>query len=239
MASREHGNAWGLGPVASRTAALAVLALFSLPPMAQAEPPRRLFDVTLERVEDTDLLSVGFYPPLPAPDVVDSIVRQQLELAVTLDPSHDILAVGLAGDDAMNEVQYSGSLIYVARQKKIQTFEKSRGLKTELESSGDYVTEIKEDKTYEGITPERRWLDVTIVFAKAPSIDRAYKAISIEAEKLSTRGLDVSLHVSVGDPKVRTSWRQIKDADGAYIFARYEAATKELTRKDKLLSRIN
>jgi hypothetical protein len=76
---------------------------------------------------------------------------------------------------------------------------------------------------------------LTIVYASTPPQDAAYNAIIVETEKLVPRGLNVNAYVSVGDKSVRTSWRQMRDRDGAYVFADYDPSTGRITRKDKVL----
>jgi hypothetical protein len=66
----------------------------------------------------------------------------------------------------------------------------------------------------------------------------AYAAIVTEVQKLAPRGLDVNAYVSVGDQKVKTSWKQIRDSDGAFITGDYTAATKKIMRKGKLLKQL-
>ena len=76
---------------------------------------------------------------------------------------------------------------------------------------------------------------MSIVFPKQPSRDIAYQAIKTEMSRLAERRLAVDAYVMVGDPKVPTSWRQVHDADGAYIFAEYSTQTGQTTRKGHAL----
>ncbi|MCW8408906.1 hypothetical protein OQJ13_07970 [Legionella sp. PATHC035] len=92
-----------------------------------------------------------------------------------------------------------------------------------------------EDKTAEGIEPERKWLDVTIVFAKKPSIEEAYNSIYAETQKLANKGLDISLYVSVGNKNIKTSWKQLHDVDGSFVFANYDSTYKRLTKNEHVL----
>jgi hypothetical protein len=222
-------RAFGLG------AAVFVLAC----QVAVAASPKKLFDATLQDVQGGGrVLHVSFYGKLAPPSVVDKILRQSLDHAVLIDPTVDIVAMGFLGDDALNSNRYSGSLIYKASQKKIMTFDEYRGVKTTTSSTSNYLVEIQEEKTFAGIKPERKWLDVTIVFPKQPTREAAYEALVAETQKLAARGLDVDVYVSVGDQKVKTSWKQMRDKDGAYVFAEYDAATKKITRKGQLLKQL-
>ena len=204
-----------------------------------AAPPKKLFDVTLEDVKGGGrVLNVGFYGKLPPPNIVDKILRESLDHAILIDPTVDILATGFLGDDTLNTNQYSGSLVYKASQKKVMTFDEYRGVKRVTSSRSGYFVEVEEEKTLDGIKPERKWLSVTIVFSKEPSRVVAYDAIFSETQKLATRGLDVNAYVSVGDQKVKTSWQQMRDTDGGYVFAEYKAGTKKITRKGQLLKQL-
>lgn len=182
---------------------------------------------------------VVFNGRLPSPDAVDKIIREALEKAVEKDPSRDILATAFLGDETLNTNQYSGMLVYKASEKRIMTLNEYEGVKTLTSSTPFYFVEIEELKTYRGITPAKKWLSLTIVFPKTPSREVAYDAIFAEIQKVRNRGLDIDAYVSVGDKNVKTSWYQMRDNDGAFVFAEYDSATKKVTRKDKLLKELH
>jgi hypothetical protein len=207
--------------------------------IAVAAPQSKLFDVTLEDVKGGGrVLHLVFHKKVPPPAIVDKILRESLDHAILLDPSVDILAMGFLGNDALNRNQHSGSLVYKAGQKKVMTLDEYRGVKTTVSNTSGYLVEVTEEKTLAGIKPERKWLSVTIVFPKQPNRGAAYDAIVTEAQKFASRGLDLNLYVSVGDHKVKTSWQQMRDRDGAYVFADYDAASKKLMRKGELLKQL-
>jgi hypothetical protein len=207
--------------------------------VAVAAAPKRLFDATLEDVQGGGrVLNVIFYRKLPSPTVVDKILRESLDHAILIDPSVDILAVAFLGNDTLNSNQHSGSLVYKTSQKKVVTFEEYRGIKTTTSTTGSYFVEVQETKTLVGIKPERKWLSVTIVSPKQPTQDAAYDAIVAETQTLAAKGLDVNVYVSVGDQKVKTSWQQMRDKDGAYVFAEYSTASKKLMRRGQLLKQL-
>jgi len=211
----------------------------SLSQIALAAPPKKLFDVSFEDIQGGGrILKVGFYEKLPSPTAIDKIVRESLDHAILIDPTKEIFATAFLGDDVLNSNQYSGELIYRADQKKVVTYEEYRGVKTSVTSSGNYFIEIQEEKTLEGIKPEKKWLSITIVFPKKPSQQTAYDAIITEAQKLDAKGLDMNLYVSVGDKNAKTSWKQIRDTDGTYIAADYDAASKRLMHQNKLIKQI-
>jgi hypothetical protein len=222
-----------------RVRVVATLALLLASQILAAAPARKLFDVSLEDIPGgSRVLNVGFYGKLPPPSVVDKILRESLEHAILVDPRVDILATGFLGEDVLSSNQYSGSLVYKASQKRIVTFDEYHGVQTSTSSTASYFVEVQEDKTLAGIKPEKKWLSVTIVFSPQPTRDAAYNAIAAETQKLAARGLDINVYVSVGNPKIKTSWMQMKDKDGAYVFAEYDAASKRITRKGQLLKQL-
>lgn len=207
--------------------------------VAIAAPTKKLFDVTLEDVQGGGrVLNVGFYGKLPRPDIVDKILRESLDHVILVDPTVDILAMGFLGDKTLNSDQYSGSLVYEASQNRVMSFDEYQRVKVTTLNTNSYLVEVKEEQTFSGIKPERKWLSVMIVFSKQPSLAVAYDAIYVEIQKLAARGLDANTYVSVGDQKVKTSWNQMRDSDGGYVFAEYNASSKKLTRKGQLLKEL-
>ena len=204
-----------------------------------AAASRKIFEVTFDDVPGGGLVcNVAFFGQPPPPATVDKIVRSALESAVLVDSSRDILAMGFVGDDAMKQSQYSGSLVYKAADKRIMTMDEFRGIKSSSQYTGAYFVETKEDKTLQGIKPERRWLSITLVFPTAPAIQQAYDTALAEAEKAAQRGLDANVYVSVGDKATRTSWRQLRDPSGGYVFVEYQASTKTIKRQTKVLKKL-
>lgn len=207
--------------------------------VALAASPNTIFDVELKDVPGAGrVLNVGFYGKLPPPAAVDKIVRQSLDHAILIDPSRDILATGFRGDDVLSGNQYSGSLVYKASERKVLTMDEYSGVKRATSSGNGYFVEVEDGQTLPGITPARKWLSVTLVFPRKPSRQAAYDAIYAEAQKLAGRGLDVDVYVSIGNQKVKTSWEQMKDTDGGYVFANYKAASKQVWRRGKLLKQF-
>jgi len=200
---------------------------------------RKIFEITFNDIPGGALVcNVAFFGQPPPPAAVDKIVRSALESAVLVDSSRDIVATGFVGDEAMKQTQYSGTLIYKAADKRIMTFDEYRGIKSTTQDTGAYFVETKENKTLKGITPERRWLNLTLVFPKAPTIQEAYAAAVAEAEKAAPRGLDAVVAVRVGDKATRTSWQPLPDPSGLSVFVKYEASTKTIKRETKVFKRL-
>jgi hypothetical protein len=169
---------------------------------------------------------------------MDKIIREALENEVRKYPSRDILATAFLGDETLNDNQYSGMLVYKASEKRIMTLNEYEGIKTSTFSTSTYFVEVEEHKTYPGITPAKKWLSLTIISPQMPSRDLAYESIFTEITKLQDKRLDIDAYVSVGDKNVKTSWYQMRDNDGAYVFAEYNSLTKEVTRKGALLKKL-
>ena len=218
--------------------ALTVLAVVMIACARHSNESNAQFEVNVRDVDGSQMCEIVFSGKLPPPAIVDKIVREALEDAIRKDPSKDILAAAFLGDEHLNSNQYSGMLVYKAADKKIQTIDEYNGIKTSTSTTSSYFVEIKEQHTYPGVTPARKWLSLTIVFPKTPSQETAYEAIFAEIQKVTARGLDVDAYVSVGDKNVKTSWYQMRDNDGAYVFAAYKSATKEVTRKGRLLKKL-
>jgi hypothetical protein len=138
----------------------------------------------------------------------------------------------MAADDVTSPTRYSGSL------KRSLSAEESSGTRTTGQDAGAYYLETNEQKTGEGIKPERRWLTLTLVFPTAPTIPEAYEAAIAEAERAALKGLDVSVRVCVGDKAVRKGWRQLPDPGGAHVFVEYQADTRTLRRLTKVLKQL-
>jgi hypothetical protein len=185
---------------------------------------------------------VGFYGKLPNPSVVDRIVRNALETAVLADPKTDILASAMLGNDNLTSNQYSGSLIYHASDRRIMSRDEAMGVRPHVSETSTYFILEEERQTLTpkdpAKTPVHTWLSLTIVFPTTPPRDEAYAAMLTEIEKRIGRRLDIIGAVDVGDKNIKTSWHQVRDTDGAFIFAEYSAATRTVSRKNRVLERF-
>ncbi len=57
-------------------------------------------------------------------------------------------------------------------------------------------------------------------------------------DTLSSNQYSGSLVYKASQKKMKTSWKQMKDNDGGYVFANYKAATKQVSRKGQLLMQL-
>ncbi|MBA2335251.1 MAG: hypothetical protein H0V90_09980 [Blastocatellia bacterium] len=206
------------------------------PALAPGEKP--IFKVEVKSQSGVQMVNVTFSGRLPAPESVDKILRDEFEKAVKKNPSQDALGYAYLGEDDLTPNQFAGNLVYKAAKKNIMTEDEYNGVKSSGTSNDAYYVQTEEQHTLPGITPKRTWLSISLVFPKAPSQNDSYDAIIAEIEKVKGRGLDVDAYVKVGDKNVKTSWYQVKDTDGAFIFAGYKADSKQVRRKDKLLKQF-
>jgi hypothetical protein len=194
-------------------------------PGVRGRPPEKVLDLTFDR-------------DVPEPQAVDKMLRESLERAVADDGSLDITAMAFQGDEVLSETQYSGALIYRAAQRKIMTEDEARGVKTIITDAAGYSVKVSEEKTNEGIKPERKWLTISLIYPTPPPLEEAYKSMQWEIEKNVPRGMDIGASVRIGDKSVKTSQRQMDDPGGGYVFMRYDALSKKLYRKNMLLKTI-
>lgn len=196
------------------------------------------YEVEVIKQSGVQLVNLTFSGKLPAPEVADKILREELEKIVKKYPGNDALAYAYLGDDELTENQYSGHLVYKAAQKKIMTEDEYNGTKSSGKENDSYYVLTEENHTLPGITPKRTWLSISLVFPKPPPQNEVYEAIIAEIEKVRDRKLDVNAYVKAGDRNKKTSWHQIKDTDGAFIFGDYEVATRKITRRGRVLKQF-
>jgi hypothetical protein len=197
-----------------------------------------LRDVPGARAGSERILELIFYRDVPQPQVVDKMLRESLEHAVTVDGSQDILAMAFLGEEVLTSTQYSGELVYHAAQRKIMTLEQSRGVKTTATDAAGYSVEVSEQKSAGGINGERKWLTISLVYPTPPPLEQAYTSMQSEIEKNVSKGIDINAYVKIGDKGVKTSQRQMDDPTGGYVFMNYDAPSKKLYRKNMLIKTI-
>lgn len=208
-------------------------------PAATLEPGiKPKYEVEVINQSGVQLVNVTFSGKVPAPELADKILREELEKVVKKQPRSDALAYAYLGDVELTENQYSGHLVYKAAQKKILTEDEYNGTKRSGTQNDSYYVLTEEDHTMPGITPKRTWLSLSLVFPQPPPQNEAYEAIIAEVEKVRDRKLDVNVYVMAGDRNKKTSWHQVKDSDGAFIFGDYEVATQKITRRGRVLKQF-
>ena len=200
----------------------------------------KVYEVVLKDVPGTGLfLELDFYRNPPPPKIVDRMLRNSVEQAVSIDGTRDILAMAFLGEDVLTDTQYSGELVYRASQRKIMTGDESRGVKTTVtDTGGRYSLEVSEDKTVGGIKPERKWLTLSLIYSTEPPLQEAYDAMLFEIEKMTHSGVDINAYVKIGDKNIKTSQKQMNDPSGGFVFTNFDARSGKVYRKNILLKTI-
>lgn len=173
--------------------------------------------------------TVSFHGHLPAPAAIDKIVRAELDKAVRAHPGNDVLATAFHNDDTLGDGKaYRGALVYSTATHSVQTMQEHRGVKTTLVTQQRYAVDVEHD--HSDVNPRVRFLSITLVYPSRPSRRQAYTDLVQEIHKATNLHEDISAYVSVGNKNLHTSWRQMKDVDGAYVFAEYDTASGRITR---------
>jgi hypothetical protein len=182
--------------------------------------------------------NITFNGTLPPPETVDKIVHDSLQSAALRYPTQEILAMAWHGDDALTENQYSGNLIYKPAERRIMTLDESRGVKTTGVDVGAYYVAVTEDKTLAGIKPERKWLELSIVFPSTPSVQAAIDAAIAEIENRVAQGLDIDAYVKIGNKDVKTSWQQMPDPLGGFLYFHYTVRDRTIYDERTLIKKL-
>jgi hypothetical protein len=198
-----------------------------------------LFESKLTESDTYCFCSVFFNNELPKPEDVDKIVRSAIESAIIISPNKDIWASAFRNDDVgtnLKQTEYSGTLIYKSKEKRIVTEAEHRGEKLTVIDSSDYYMLIIESKTLAGIKPERKWLTISIVFPTQPATEKASTIAIAEIEKRSGLGININLYLKVGDKNNKFSWQQIKNLeDGGFLWFSYDSSKRTISSSSKLI----
>ena|SRR6266487_1852509 len=81
---------------------LRFIALLALTSLTTHAAPQKVYEVVLKDVPGTGLvLELAFYTKPPSPQIVDKMLRQSLDQAVSIDGTRDILAMAFLGEDVL------------------------------------------------------------------------------------------------------------------------------------------
>lgn len=189
----------------------------------------QVYEVILNKDSDSSYALTLSFKNAPSAEVINKILKKEIEAASAFDGSKDISAFAFQGETMLNENQYCGGYVYSSATRTIKTFSESRGLKSEIRKEANYLVEVKEDKTFEGIVPEERWLDVVVTFPSQPSTEEAFKALKSEMEKVVIRGMDVTGSVMIGSNS--TSLKTMKDPSGGFVMMKYDKSTGQFKKR--------
>jgi hypothetical protein len=184
-------------------------------------------DYTVECKDTPDPVSVQItFNRLPSTEAETAkIVRTEMDKAVAKDSNRSVLAMAFdTGDSALADEKYGGPLTYDPKSGTIKTLREHEGLKTFNQDRAGYFSKIEEDSTAEGITPVRKWLDVSVVFPNGLTTDQFRSAATAEINRLKGRHVDITVYAYTGDKENTASWEQVKSPSGHYMEADYIVA---------------
>ena len=191
------------------------------------------FEIQFIESEGVNLCNVVFYEKLPKPELIDKLVLFSLKACTNVDYSKNIVATAFLKDDALSKNKYSGQLVFVAKDKKILSWDEFTGTKTTKSDAGSYIIKIDEKERF--VHPKSKFLSVSIVFAEKPTRKKAHDALIETTDKIKSRGLSATLYIFVGKKGNERTWKQVEDADGNFIFAEYDPQTELLSQNGKTL----
>ncbi len=85
----------------------------------------------------------------------------------------------------------------------------------------DYFYVVEACKTLKGITPEKAWLSISLLFKRPMSALQLYAhSVSVGKEWVDV-GQEIHIYAFLGEKANRISWRKIKDTDGKYVWLDY------------------
>lgn len=187
-------------------------------------PPN--YTVHVEQAGELTVCQVTFRNVPEEASAAAKIVRNAVESLVKENANREILAMAFnEAGAALPDIQYGGALSYKPSDGKILTMDERSGKQTIEMDEDAYFVKLEESRTAQGITPIRRWLDVSIVFPDEPNNGEVKPAVQHEINKLKARELDVNVYVFVGDKSNPGSWKQVKASNGKYMSIDYVEKT--------------
>ena len=185
--------------------------------------------MSVEISGEITICQVTFSTLPPTSDIAAAVVRNALEQLVKKG-DREILAMALdASGDALPDTHYGGALVYKPGDRQIRPLDEQAGLQAVEVAEGSYFVRVEDSRTAEGITPERSWCSVSIVFHDEPSARKVKAAVLKEIDKLKSRGLDVNLYIYTGNKSNKITWKQLTAASGKFMAIDYVAATGEVS----------
>lgn len=215
----------GPSPLPTDPAPLFTDYVTTIPKPAETLAPgvKPTYEVEVEDQDGVETVTVRFTGTLPAPEVVDKILRDEFKKVVKLNPKNDAFGYACSENNiCLTENQYSGDLAYKAGQKKIITADEANGITAFGKDNGSYYVLTQEISPPPNFTtPVKPLLVLRLVFPEPPRQRAAYEAMIAEIEKVRDRHLGVLVFVEAGDRNKKTSWYRVKGSDGEIISANY------------------
>lgn len=188
------------------------------------------YSVTVQMSGDLTICQVTFNSPPPTSDIAAEVVRHAVEELVAENSNREILAMAFnASGGALPDTYYGGALVYKPSDGRIRTMDERERSQTAEADEASYFIRIEDGRTARGITPFRRWLNVSIVFPEEPLGPEVKAAILKEIDKLESRRLDVNVYIYTGDKSNKVTWRQIRALNGKFMAVDYDSATGKIS----------
>ena len=188
------------------------------------------YRVNVRKSGKLTVCQVTFNSLPPTSDIAAEVVRNAVEILVKKDGSREILAMAFnASGDALPRRQYGGALTYKPSDGQILTMDERSGLQATEGGEGTYYVRVEDSRTARGITPVRKWSNVSVVFPNEPSGTEVKAAVLKEMEKLKPRGLDLNIYIYTGDKSNKITWKQIIAPNGNFMVVDYVAMTGEIS----------
>lgn len=203
------------------------------PPATGNPPSVQGFDdysVNVQESGNLTVCQVTFNSLPPTSEIAAEVVRSTVETLVRNDGNREILGMAFnASGEALAETQYGGAVTYNPSDGQILTMDERSGLQATEGDEGAYYVRVEEGRTFEGITPVRRWYYASIVFPDEPSVTEVRAAVLKEIDKLKSRELDVTVFIYIGDKSNKITWEQVKTTNGKFMVVEYVATTGEIS----------
>lgn len=188
------------------------------------------YDIGVQESGELTICQVTFHSLPPTSDIAAEVVRNAVTQLVEKNADREILAMAFnTSGDALPDTHYGGALVYKPTDGQIRRMDERQGLQTVEADRRSYYVQIEDGRTAKGISPERSWYNVSIVFPDEPSA-REIKAVALkEIGKLKSRVLDVNVYIYTGDKSNKITWQQLEAPNGKYMAIDYVAATDEVS----------
>lgn len=188
------------------------------------------YSVRVQTSGELTICQVTFNSLPPTSDIAADVVRYAAEQLVKKNGNREVLAMAFnASGDALPDEQYGGALVYKPTDGQIRRMHEREGLQTVEVDEGSFFVQIDDGRTARGITPERSWYNVSIVFRDEPRAREVKAAVLNEIDKLKSRGLDINLYIYTGDRLNKITWKQMKAPNGKFMAVDYVAATRQVS----------
>lgn len=179
----------------------------------------------------------------------EAILREELDRIINFfPPQGDILATAWfspTGNDIDEQqitlVDGSTQLIFSKKVNKILTWKEYEGTKTQMHENkaGDYFTEYEENKVL--VSPGKKFATVRVIFNKETSQSKTYEILISELKRELSDKITkwpTTAYAFVGTKSDLSSQKQIRDADGSYIFIDYDPSAGKISKNGKVFGLI-